>query len=173
MVGCERPQGLVLPNPGSERPECLVCPDTGCKQLRGCPPAFGLLLYAAALFTPSAGAAKRVGVRRRRVLAKYAVTGPRSIIDGEALGKLAPATEVDSRRWNTHHDRKSWSMVCSAQRHQGGAGGPRPPRGTAAELSTPSASSRTKQRMCHRPAPVQNNEYAINLRQYKTKSQLI
>jgi hypothetical protein len=40
--------------------------------------------------------------------------------------------------------RKSRSMVYSAQRHKGGAGGPRPQRGTAAELSTPSACSRTR-----------------------------
>jgi hypothetical protein len=40
--------------------------------------------------------------------------------------------------------RKSWSAVYSAQRHQGGVGCPRQPWRTAAELSTPSASSNCK-----------------------------
>jgi hypothetical protein len=35
--------------------------------------------------------------------------------------------------------RKIMSAVRSAQRHQGGVAGPRPARGTAAELSAPSA----------------------------------
>ncbi len=40
--------------------------------------------------------------------------------------------------------RRSWSAVYSAQRHEGGVAGHRPARGTAAELSTPSACSRTR-----------------------------
>jgi hypothetical protein len=57
----------------------------------------------------------------------------------------------ESRRmqWNTRHTRESWSAVYSAQRHKGGVGCPRQPRRTAAELSTPSASSCTRDRVRH------------------------
>jgi hypothetical protein len=51
---------------------------------------------------------------------------------------------LGATRWRTCHVTKGWSMVHLAQRHKGGGSGPRPPRGTAAELSAPSASSRTR-----------------------------
>jgi hypothetical protein len=65
---------------------------------------------------------------------------------------------VGAQLWIAHHDHESWSMVYSAQRHQGGVAGHRPARGTAAELSTPSASSRTRLA----------DEYTIGQLPYKT-----
>jgi hypothetical protein len=66
---------------------------------------------------------------------------------GEAVeeqGLYATEKQVLQWRWNTRQAGKSGSMVHSAQRHKGGAVGPRPTRRTAAELSAPSARSRTK-----------------------------
>jgi hypothetical protein len=54
-------------------------------------------------------------------------------------------TMVGMQLLNTRHVSKSRSAVYSAQRHQGGSG-PRPQRGTAAELSTPPTCSRTRQK---------------------------
>jgi ribosomal protein L32 len=48
------------------------------------------------------------------------------------------------QRLIAHHVCKSWQAVYSAQRHKGGVGGPRPPRRTAAQLSTPPTRSCTK-----------------------------
>jgi hypothetical protein len=106
---------------------CFARSGTSCAQLRGCPPACGLLLDAAALCTPSARAANRFGC-------------------GTTLDR--PLLRESRFGWGKSVDRpplrKSWSMVYSAQRHKGGVVCPRQTRGTAAELSTPSACSGTK-----------------------------
>jgi hypothetical protein len=77
--------------------------------------------------------------------------------------------------------RESWSAVYSAQRHQGGGSGARPQRGTAAELSTPSACSPYKTCRALPPPstpdllPVQDlprttgSQGAADLLSYKTK----
>jgi hypothetical protein len=80
-------------------------------RLRGCPPAFGLL----------------VPLRRPRQATELRIG-------------MAWCHKVDHPPL-----RESRSAVYSAQRHQGGVGGPKPPRRTAAELSTPPTCSRTKQ----------------------------
>jgi hypothetical protein len=67
-----------------------VRPGTGCKQLRGCPPAFGLLLYAAALFTPSARAEKWVGVQQL-IAFLFTKAGQELALGGGALTKLPGA----------------------------------------------------------------------------------
>jgi hypothetical protein len=67
------------------------------------------------------------------------------VCGGGALTKLATLDQVSIRdAGRTSHIHESRSAVYSAQRHKGGGSGPRPQRGTAAELSTPSASSRTR-----------------------------
>ncbi len=52
---------------------------------------------------------------------------------------------VGMRRWNTRYLGRSRAVVRSAQRHKGGIVGPRPTRGTAAELSAPLTGSHTNQ----------------------------
>ena len=61
-----------------------------------------------------------------------------SLVTGLVIG-LAASRLIANRTYRT------LSAVHSAQRHKGGAAGPRPARGTAAELSAPSAVSSTKQ----------------------------
>ena len=67
-----------------------VRPGAGCEQLRGCPPAFSLLLNAAAPFTPSAGAAKWVGVQPW-ITYHFTRAGTGPIVGGGTLAKLARA----------------------------------------------------------------------------------
>jgi hypothetical protein len=113
---------------------CWARSGTWRAQLRGCPPACGLLLDAAALCTPSARAAYLFGWGA-------VVDCPLPHMPSDGLHRRSG--------WCTTVDRpllrESWSAVYSAQRHQGGGGGHKPPRGTAAELSTPSACSCTRQ----------------------------
>jgi hypothetical protein len=63
--------------------------------------------------------------------------------------------------------RESRSAVYSAQRHQGGVGGPRPPRRTAAELSTPPTCSRTRLAQ-YLSEDSRGAEYTADLLTYKT-----
>jgi hypothetical protein len=67
-----------------------VRPGTGCEQLRGCPPAFGLLLYAAALFTPSARAEKHVSVQWL-IAVHFTRAGQELAFGGGTLAKLVRA----------------------------------------------------------------------------------
>jgi hypothetical protein len=109
------------------------------KWLRGCPPACGLLLDAAAPLTPSAGAAIRAGVPQAWIPAFAGMTVRAGMTRGTEMTKGA---------------RRIRSVARSAQRHQGGARRAGDSRGAecAADLSPRSRSLKQEERetiVCH------------------------
>jgi hypothetical protein len=106
------------------------CPDTWDAWLRGCPPRRPMADCSS--FMPLRQASQASGLSK-------VVTSPANNFTTSRVRRVA------TNRLIASHTGKTLSVVRSAQRHKGGGSGPRPQRGTAAELSAPPAVSRTKQ----------------------------
>jgi hypothetical protein len=113
--------------------------------------ARGLVMYARVLGLDDYAAVLRDGLRPPTPpLCRFAVQAKHT---GSENGRSAAVDRQPlHRNWSAvlrcgmciRHACKSRPVVYSAQRHKGGVGGPRPPRRTAAKLSTPPACLRTK-----------------------------